>query len=292
MKTRRVFQTIAGALCLLVPLCLMLMAVFLAHAALFPSMSSVATELFLSLQNGFETIAGYWGMTKISYVLPIVFYAVPSVILVVGGIMLLVCKGKRTVLAGCVLALTGIAIASTFTIVCAMELVGGYAVGVLAAGFVFPSLFVVAVGCTLGIKPKQTAELSDDEPHEQEAMPTEQVDADVTPSRPAEEELPLQSETVEIERTDAPQATVQTDVAAQTPAEREPQEAFVEEDPQTPPTENFATHRIETVQSTMDSVYGKSERRDSNPKLTVLQTLLDSGAISQQEYDELARSYR
>ena len=174
MKTRRALQMIVGVLSLLVVLCLVAAAIGVALVVLFPNMSSIATELYEMFTNSFKVIANYMGLAGLSFLVPVMFYVLPCVLLLVAGIlMFLRDKGKQgKYVAGNVLALVGIAIITIFTILFAADLVsrvngdthvwlvGKFSwtsmemiarficVGVLA-------VFVLFVGLALGLKPKK-----------------------------------------------------------------------------------------------------------------------------------------
>ena len=174
MKTRRALQIIVGVLSLLVVLCLLAAAVFAAIIALFPNMSTVATELYKMFNESFDVIATYIGLNGLYFLVPILAYVLPGVLLLVAGIlMLLRDKGKQgKYIAANILALIGITVIATFTILFAADLVSrvnGYThvwtvdtfswtsmdtiVRLICAGVL--ALFVIFVGCALGIKPKQ-----------------------------------------------------------------------------------------------------------------------------------------
>lgn len=337
MKAQRVFRMIAGALCLLVTLGLTAFCIGLLYAALFPEMSVAAHGLFEGLKDGFALVAGYWNMASVSYVIALLFYLTPSLLLTVGGVMLILSKRRATDIAGCVLALVGILPMAGFSAICAKELVGESSLSLIGVCFGVLSLFAIAVGCTLGLKPKKAAqpivEQSEPQEHPQSELQQEQSEdafADFEPTVTAfntdEQPLPITTEQTPSEAEPAPeQSYISTPEPVYRPVseptwqpttaandqEAESQqyvnssdgvegEQNAEEPSETQPP-HVEPRFDDSVENAMDSVYGQRDesprnnhyekpQRD-NAKLTMLRTLLDSGLISQSEYDELVRSY-
>ena len=174
MKTRRALQMIVGILSLLVVLCLVVAAAFVAFVVLFPNTSPIATELYEMFKISFGVIANYIGLTGMSYLVPLLFYVLPCVLLLIAGIlMLLKDKGKQgKYVAANILALIGIAIVAIFTILFAADLVSrvngenhvwvvdtfnwtsmDMIVRYVSTGLLV--LFVLFVGLALGVKPKK-----------------------------------------------------------------------------------------------------------------------------------------
>ena len=168
MKAQRVFRKISGVLCLFVVIALTVISVGLMYVAMFPDLSQKLSNLFSGLSNGFTTVAGYWGMTSIVYLLPLMFYVVPALLLLVGGILLVMSKRNASTIAGSVLALIGIAPITVFSTVCAAELFDNYATVFIAVNVALLALFVIAIGCTLGLIPKKAAKKASEQVESQE----------------------------------------------------------------------------------------------------------------------------
>lgn len=322
MKAQRVFRIATGMLCLIAALGMTGFSVYLLYAALFPEMSTFSTGLFEGLKQGFALVAGYWGMNA-SYALALLFYLIPTLLLVAGGVTLLLARGKAATIAGCVLALTGIAPITGFSAICSKELVGSNAVALFCTCLALLAVFVAAVGCTLGLKkrpeqfeqPQDETQERDEEQCEAQAEQYEpqivpQYEPQAEPHYEHDEQADLSSsdwtnfaETSEqpivepqpMETLQAEPAETQTEFDGEVNAKNavEQGEAQTATEPFEARPQRRETQTYDSVESAMDSVYGRvDEPKKVNPKLTMLRTLLDSGAISQSEYEELIRMYK
>ena len=125
MKTRRALQKIVGILSLLVVLCMLAAAISVALSLIF-NMPAI-TSIFDSLKNGFNTIASLIGLTGLSFLVPLIAYLLPTILLLLAGIIVfLPDKGKHAkYYAAVIFALIGIAILTLFTGIFAADLVSG-----------------------------------------------------------------------------------------------------------------------------------------------------------------------
>ena len=181
MKTRRALQIIVGVLSLLVVLCLLAVAALIALVTLFDSMPQIAKELSDMLKAGFGVVASHIGLAGMPYLIPLLFYVLPGALLLLAGVLLLLpYKGRGgKYVAGNILALIGIAVITLFTILFAADLasrVNGDAhvwlidtfswtstdtiVRLIMAGLLI--VFVVFIGCALGVKVKDSPKTETD----------------------------------------------------------------------------------------------------------------------------------
>ena len=277
MKTRRALQIIVGVLSLLVVLCLLAAAVFVAIVTLFPDMSTVATELYQMFSKSFDVIANYIGLKGLAVLVPLLAYVLPGVLLLVAGVlMMLRDKGKQgKYVAANVLALIGSVIITVFTILFAADLVSRVngdvhvwtvdtfsftsmdtIVRIICAGVL--ALFVIFVGCALGIKPKKVA--------------TEEV---ATQEVATEEQS---EETVAKEETHSPYETVAPGIVSQPTAGKDATE-YVPNDA--------------SVEDVTNGVYSKREQLSTAAmeKIIKVRQLYEMGAVTEEEYVKLVNAY-
>ena len=167
MKTRRALQIIVGVLSLLVVLCILAALACVALVLLFPNMSATVSEVYDNLKVGFGLTAEKIGLAGMSYLVLLLGYVLPAILLLLAGIlMFLRDKGKQgKYVAANIVALLAVAILTIFTIVFAKQFVSAFEqtavtplpfdwVVRLAFGGVL-AVFVIFVGAALGVKPKK-----------------------------------------------------------------------------------------------------------------------------------------
>lgn len=301
MKARRRLQITLGVLTLITAIVLLAAMLAIGLAALFPE-----AEGFAKLRgwvqtpvNGLKSIALTLGAPKLYYLLPVLAYIAPALLMSLGSLlMLLRSKGKQgKFVTGFVFAAIGMLIANVFSIVFAKELFAGYAIAAQCGCAALLAVFVLFAGLGLGLKDK-SAQTSDSE-----ALPKDQSAEEQT--EPAEEFAAQQEENqqqiVQIE-------TMGWENIAEQPQERpEPQPAEVgseqiettpltaaepapQQQPQ-PQADEYVPQNL-SVKNTVEEVYGKDKSKQvSDSKLSTLRMLLEMGAISEKEYLSLLDSY-
>ena len=127
MKTRRALHVIVGILSLIMLACLLAAAVCVVLAVAFPQWSDVPPMLLNTVTNGLRVTAGYLGFAELWYILPLVAYLLPALLLILATILLFSRnKGKMGKYnAGCIIALIAIALLTIFTFVFATDLAMG-----------------------------------------------------------------------------------------------------------------------------------------------------------------------
>lgn len=281
MKTRRALQIIVGVLSLLVVLCLVVAGAFVAFVALFPNTSPIATELYEMFVVSFDVIAGYMGLTGMSYLVPLLFYAFPAVLLLIAGILtLLRDKGKPCkYLVANVFALIGATVVTVFTMLFAGDLVsrvngdnhvwfvGEFSwtsmdmiVRYVCAGVLV--LFALFVGLALGVKPKKVETATEEVETEAESETEAQV-----------EEIEEQQEQHSEYETIAPSSEQQTTAYAST-TEYVPSDTSVSD-----VTEGaYGTNNAELTPVAID-------------KIKKARSLYEMGALTKEEYIKLVNVY-
>ncbi|MCH5156490.1 MAG: hypothetical protein J1G02_01270 [Clostridiales bacterium] len=181
MKTRRALQIIVGILSALSLLAILGAAACVALAVLFPSNMPLLQDGYSTLKNGFIWAARYFSIGDMAYLLPLFAYVLPAELFLISAILLFLRdNGKqKKYIAGCILALIGIAISAIFTLMFASDLVvnvtkhAWYHAPIDWAGpdmilrFVTAgslALFIIFVGAALGVKVKDQAVTAEEQP--------------------------------------------------------------------------------------------------------------------------------
>ena len=172
MKTRRALQMVVAILAVTVLACLVAAMVFVALVQFFPDLSKTINEVYDVIAKGFSVVANKIGLANVAFLVPLLGCGLPASLLLIASILLFSRNKykKRNYITGCVLALIGATVLCVFIIWFAPELLSwdpsisykptiaeemaGAALYVRIAFGVLLALFVVFVGCALGIKPK------------------------------------------------------------------------------------------------------------------------------------------
>ncbi len=254
MKARRSMQILVGIWTLLLALGLVLVTAAAFTADILPDQPAILKNFAMTLKEGLQKIADTLQIGDVYYVIPLVVYVYPFILLMIGAILLL--KRNKSVegknIAGCVFALLGGIPAAGFSAILCKPLAGDDLFIFAGAFGGWLLLLILFVSLALGLHRKEVAL----QPMSQRNMSgywcvDDTVDEE--PTTPTEE---------------APQSTDQ------------PQEVpYV-------PQDNV------TVQNTADEVYDQpKEQPAAMTKIEKLHMLLEVGAITEAEYLKLLQSY-
>ena len=270
MKARRSLQIIVGILSALSLLAILGVALCIGLAVLFPNNMPLLQEGYSTLKNGIVWIARFFTIGDLTFLLPLFAYILPAELFLVATIlMFLRDNGKQgKYVAGCILALIGIAISAIFTILFASDLVINVTKHVwyhapldwsapdMIVRYVATcmlALNIIFVGAALGVKPKKQAVSESDE----EAQPA------VTDSQASENDTTYE--------------TVMPEEEAQQTASPEDEIGYI-------PAQEHSVSEI------LNGVYGQQNPVDLN-KVKKARMLYDMGAITQEEFIKVVDSY-
>ena len=268
MKSRRVLQIIVAVLSITLLTCLLLSAALIAVGKHLDVMPQLIGELADTFKTGLQEVA-----SKYTIAVPAVALLAPAVLLLLAAILLLTRnKGSEAKnIVGCIFALVGAAILAAFLILFAKQLFAEqlHLIVWCASGGVL-ALFVVFVGCALGVRPKRirvTAYPEADE-HTEDAATETQEASEVTA------ESTVENETEELEEDG------ETDETVDTAQEGE--------------LEDYVPNIDVTIHDVVEKTYGK-EGAELSPntieKINKVRSLYEAKAISEQEYIKLMRKY-
>lgn len=194
-KTRRILQLIVGALSILTVLALICLSVVIGVVAVFPEISASANARLDVYRNGLHLIAGYLNLGQ-SYIVPLLMYVLPSLLLVTGGIMLIWKNGKQPMyITALSLVAAGELVIAMFSILCAGELVGENATALICVCVLLLAVYGALISCALCLKPKkvgenaETVEEQTEESTPAEAMPVQQDEEATVETVQNEEEV-------------------------------------------------------------------------------------------------------
>lgn len=194
-KTRRILQLIVGALSILTVLALICLSVVIGVVAVFPEISASANARLDVYRNGLHLIAGYLNLGQ-SYIVPLLMYVLPSLLLVAGGIMLIWKNGKQPMyITALSLVAAGELVIAMFSILCAGELVGENATALICVCVLLLAVYGALISCALCLKQKkagenaETVEEQTEEGTPAEAMPVQQNEEATVETAQNEEEV-------------------------------------------------------------------------------------------------------
>ena len=279
MKTRRALQKIVGVLSLFVVVCLIIVSAWLAILNWFPKLSDKGNEFVSTVKNGFGLVASFVGLKGMSYLVPCVAVGLPTLLLLLSGVLLFTRdngkNGKYN--AALILALIGMVVLSVFAILFATDLLSGATkhnfvakplswtsldtiVRLVFAGLLV--LFLVFASSALAIKPKKAS--------------TEKQAAVVETTTPPEQDQPVEKEQVKkAENNPAPNK------AKDSKAKEVGFKSYV-------PETNVTVHNV------VENTYGNNSEEltaDVLEKINKVRALYDMGAITKEEYIKIVNVY-
>lgn len=173
MKARRSMQIAVGVVALVAALAVVVITLLFAATLLFPNLFETANFTSGVFIDGFKTTADSLNMANIYYLLPILAYGLPALLLIIGALLLFSqYKGKQgKYIGGNVVVLVGMTILCAYSIIFAKDLLGANALILQCSAAGLLALTVLFVGLALGLKVAQPS--TDETPAETEEQPTE-----------------------------------------------------------------------------------------------------------------------
>lgn len=174
MKARRSMQIAVGVVALVAALAVVVITLLFAATLLFPNLFETANFTSGVFIDGFKTTADSLNMANIYYLLPILAYGLPALLLIIGALLLFShYKGKQgKYIGGNVVVLVGMTILCAYSIIFAKDLLGANALILQCSAAGLLALTVLFVGLALGLKVTQPS-TDDEAPAETEEQPTE-----------------------------------------------------------------------------------------------------------------------
>lgn len=286
MKARRSMQIVVGALALTLAALLLLGTLVIGAMAVLPDMFGEKAQIPTQISTALKGIAESLGVAERYYLVAITAYAFPVLLLLLSALLLLLKRGKQAqYIAGCVLALLGGVIVCGFSAVFAKELAGSNAAALTGVSVFVLALLVLFAGLALGLKPKKAVMASEDA-EQPEAEPATEQPAPLETEQPAPED----------EQQEAPARPEEQDAEpepiAEAPEPAEQEEATEEQPDIAEDVQNMYVPTNTSVQDTVEDIYGEGEAKSvPDSKLATLRMLLEMGAISEEEYTKLLKSY-
>lgn len=281
MKSRRVLQIFVAVLSLAVLVCMALVASMLLVAEHVDVTPQPIVEFSQNFKSGMRAVADRFYLYD--EVVPAVVCGVPALLLLLAVILILTKnKGKDTKnIVGCIFALIGVVVLAVFLCVFATDL---FAEALLVAGYCASAgllaLFVIFVGCALGVGAKKKP-VAAEQAAEQDELPTEQeqhIEMEETVEENfVEEELPNDEAPVEEQQQELP-----------TEQEEEQEQEEQEEATQ------YVPHLGVTIHDIVERTYGKENdelTKSTIAKINKVRALYDAKAITEQEYIKLINKY-
>lgn len=173
MKARRSMQIAVGVVALVAALAVVVITLLFAATLLFPNLFETANFTSGVFIDGFKTTAENLNMANIYYLLPILAYGLPALLLIIGALLLFSqYKGKQSkYIGGNVVVLVGMTILCAYSIIFAKDLLGANALILQCSAAGLLALTVLFVGLALGLKVTQPS--AEEAPAETEEQPTE-----------------------------------------------------------------------------------------------------------------------
>ena len=277
MKSRRVLQIFVAVLSIVLLACLALLAALLYLGDLIDVIPQQLLDFGDTFKAGMKAVSDKFFLYDEA--VPVLVFSVPSVLLLIATILLLVKKGKETKnIVGCIFALLGALTLTAFLMVFAKNL---FAESLLIAAFSASggvlALFVIFVGCALGVRPKRITVTT---------YATEQTET----VEETETQQTSETETAsEAEQTEEKEQAVDTLVEE----EQQPVEEATESEDDTPATQYVPNLGV-TIHDVVEKTYGKEGdtlTKNTIEKINKVRALYDAKAITEEEYIKLMRKY-
>lgn len=299
MKSRRVLQIFVAVLSIILLVCLAAVAAVLYLGNLLSFLPQQLVEFGDTFKAGLKTVSDVWKW--LDWSTPALFFGVPGGALLLAVILILTKnKGKDAKnVAGCIFALIGVVALAAFSFIYAKTL---YAESALLIAYCVNggvlALFVIFVGCALGVKAKskdfEEIEIADDgEPQSEETVAT-QEEAVATEER--EELAESEVEAAETPEQDTEQEANET--VEETEAEQEGNGQVQQEDEEDVFEDTPATQYVPNLGVTIHDIVAKTYGKENSEltsttlaKIKKVRALYEAKAISEQEYIKLINKY-
>ena len=296
MKSRRVLQIIVAVLSIATLAGILLFAALMVVAEHIDVIPQQVVDFAQTFNRGLKSVADKYYLYD--SVVPSVAVGAPALAFLLAIVLLLTKDtGKEAKnIVGCAFALVGAAILTVFVCVFAKHLfVEELLVAAFCSSCGLLAVFVVFVGCALGIKPKRIriTEFADEAAADEAA-----AGETVTETQEADQEAETSEEAVAEESDEAceqeEELQFEEDLeAADEQHEQAEQEQRKELDDDTPATQ-YVPHLGVTIQDVVDRTYGKDSdalNKATIAKINKVRTLYEAKAISEDEYIKLIRKY-
>ena len=312
MKSRRVLQVIVAVLSFAVLVCLLLSAVLVVVANHIDVIPKDVQNWAQTFKTGLKNVAATYNLPSVA--VPLVAFGAPALLLVLAVILILTKSNGKDAKnnVGCVFALIGVFVLALSVFVFAKKLFAeSFILPVCLAFGILLALFIIFVGCALGVKPKKAqvdevvempAETAVAEESE-EAVETVSVEK-TTVAEESGEEVTEPTESCEVEEVVEEESEIapSEDVAelnrelaigekVREAAEETEEDGGAYED--TPATQ-YVPHPSVSIRDVVDDTYGKENDSLSAAtlqKINKVRALYDAKVITEQEYIKLINKY-
>ena len=303
MKSRRVLQIIVAVLSIATLVCLALTAALLLVAEHIDVMPQQLVDFATTFKSGLKSIADKFYLYD--SVVPAVALGAPALLLLIAVILLLTkSNGKEAKnVVGCIFALVGALVLTVFLMVFAKHLFDeALLIAAFGASGGLLALFIVFVGCALGVRPKriritdvgeetETTEDAEDASQLEPAEEKEEVPQAAEEEFEFEEDDEVEEESVTLEQINEQLAVL--DKIFEQPKVTEEKHETVEQTEDTPATQ-YVPHLNVSIHDVVERTYGKDGNELSSTtlqKINKVRALYEANAITEQEYIKLINKY-
>ncbi|MCH5159682.1 MAG: hypothetical protein J1F66_02400 [Clostridiales bacterium] len=300
MKSRRVLQVIVAVLSLAVLVCMLLSAAFILAANHVDFLPNEVRDLTENFTSGLNAISNSYGLESV--VVPGVAFGLPALLLLLALILILAKNrgkdGKNIV--GCIFSLIGVLILTAFLILFAEDLFAqSYLYPVWGASGGSLALFVIFVGCALGVRPKKAPIAEFDETPENHAVVEETAEEVAIESieeiTAVSEEEREEIEPTEHEEVDEDIKELNSELTiAERVREMAVETAKVSDTDESTPATKYVPHESVTIRDVVEETYGKEGDSLSSAtlqRINKVRALYEAKVITEQEYIKLINKY-